>query len=460
LSEKKFVKSGTFLFLDIFILSAGNWIYWLFISKIVLTSEVGQATTIVSLVMLGTTIAQLGFEYPLLKFARSRSQIIGTTLVIELLLMVILILITFFVIIDWYEESSLEFAFIAVMMIFSAGFNFVIRFSMLGLNYVRKVLIITIIGVSIKFVTGYTLAIMGYGTHAILLSFLLFFLTISIGYLIGILKNSTLQLGDIKLTKEVLRIGLVNAPNKLSKTAILYLVIVLLPLFGIDDSSIGIFYITLMISILVAGSFASSIAYMVIPASSKLQADLSSESMRLGLSFTVPIIVTLLVVPKLILSLIGPEYTSASNIMMILSAGIIPFIIIMNSISRFNNLNKSKELVIIGIIQIITLLVTFWILVPQYQTLGAALSIVATFFACSTPLIIWSERRTKRHILVSSISVAIGWGTGYAILTIIQLNNILALIISLFVSSAIIILLKNTSITEVGQIIRMIIKTK
>ena len=46
---------------------------------------------------------------------------------------------------------------------------------------------------------------------------------------------------------------------------------------------------------------------MVIPASLDSKTDMSTDSIRIGLSLTAPLIVTLMVAPNSILSLIGPE---------------------------------------------------------------------------------------------------------------------------------------------------------
>ena len=103
---------------------------------------------------------------------------------------------------------------------------------------------------------------------------------------------------------EVLKEGLSNAPSKLSRTMIITLSVILLAYFGISDSDIGIFYIALMISVVGAG-LATSMSFTVIPASSESKADLSSGSLRIGLSLTVPLIVALLVARKDILAIMG-----------------------------------------------------------------------------------------------------------------------------------------------------------
>ena len=89
-------------------------------------------------------------------------------------------------------------------------------------------------------------------------------------------------------------------------------------------------------------------AYMVIPASSRSNNDLTTDSMRISLSLTAPLIAALIVAPKSILSVIGPDYTSAETILLLLSIGILPSSIAINAISKSNCLGKSRELITIG----------------------------------------------------------------------------------------------------------------
>src|ERR671923_707210 len=87
LTTNKFIGQGILLFIDQILVSVTNWLYWLIISGLASTSEIGQATSVYSLVLLIATISQIGLEYPLLKKSSlPRSQILGTVLAIELIL--------------------------------------------------------------------------------------------------------------------------------------------------------------------------------------------------------------------------------------------------------------------------------------------------------------------------------------------------------------------------------------
>ena len=87
MSINKFVAPGFLLSIDLLLVSFVNWIYWLLISKLTTASEVGQATSVYSFAVLTSAIALLGLEYSLVKKSSSeRSQILGTTIILESLI--------------------------------------------------------------------------------------------------------------------------------------------------------------------------------------------------------------------------------------------------------------------------------------------------------------------------------------------------------------------------------------
>ena len=75
MSVNKFVSPAVILFIDQLVVAAGGWLYWIVLTKIVSTSVVGQVTTAFSFVILASTLIQLGLEYPLLKRASIRQDL-------------------------------------------------------------------------------------------------------------------------------------------------------------------------------------------------------------------------------------------------------------------------------------------------------------------------------------------------------------------------------------------------
>ena len=109
------------------------------ISKITSTSEIGQATIVYSLVILVTTLTQLGLEYPLLKKSSThQSQILGTVLVIELAITLASIPIVIYIVNNFYQQHLQGFAWITVGLILLSSASFATRFALLGISDVKK----------------------------------------------------------------------------------------------------------------------------------------------------------------------------------------------------------------------------------------------------------------------------------------------------------------------------------
>src|ERR687892_2721006 len=455
-ATNRFVGQAMLLFLDLILVAVTNWLYWLVVSRFTVTSEIGQATSVYSLVLLMSTLAQVGLEYPLLKKSSlQRSQILGTALTIELIilpgLIAALILLEYT---NVYHASLSELLWMAVVLLALSPLSFIARFALLGISNARTVLIFDVLATSAKFLTAYILLSMGFGAFGILFSFVIASLIAAVGMLAIVRWRLPVKLvRDKKYIIQVLKEGLSNAPSKLSRILITTLSVILLASFGISDSDIGIFYIALMISV-VGGSLASSLSFTVIPASTQSKVDLSSGSLRLGLSLTAPIVAAFLVAPKDILSVIGPEYASVDTVLLVLSMGILPTSIVMNAISKFNNLGHGRKIIVIGVIQVLGFLISFFILVPHYGVLGAAYSILISSTASSIFAVPLFERAEKRYIANSVIAVIIGSITGYVINFMFEYNSLLTIISSVVAASVVVLALRNTSVSELRQLIR------
>jgi O-antigen/teichoic acid export membrane protein len=464
-SINKFGIQGTLLFLDQLLVAVGGWIYWLIIVSKVTSYEVGQATAVYSLVALVSTLTQLGFEYPLLKRSSTqRCQILVTVLVIELVVTLASVPLVSYVINNLFPESLqglFRFTWIAIGILILSSLGFVSRFALLAVPDVKSVLIIDVTGTGIKFVAGYILVSMGFGALGMLFSFLLQILFIT-GATLVVARRRTFgfKLGNMKYVREIIRDGLVNTPSKISKVFILSLSVVLLTSFGISSSEIGIFYVALMISIVATGGLASSMAYMVIPASAISRCDLSSSSTRISVSLTAPLVAALISSPKFVLSIIGTQYMSAETILLVLSICILPSSITMNAISKFNNLGNSRKLIFIGSTEILTFLVSFFLLVPRYGTLGAAFSTLIAFVSSSTLSMIWSERNSLRNIATSAIAIIAGVVSGYMIGSIVVVHPIEVFLTSIGVTLIVVFGLKNTSPNEIRQLVKAMINRK
>lgn len=464
-NNNNYTGQGVLLFVDLILISATNWIFWLIVSKLIPASEIGQASVVYSLVLLFSTLSQLGLEYPLLKKSVSHgTSILVSSLAIEAIVTIILIPVLYYVgSTDAYHSSASSFVWISIGLLVFMSLGFVTRFALLGTSDARNVLIRDIIGTASKFVLGLGLVSVGFGALGILLSFLVYNLVITISGLTLVLKRFRItKYADIQWHSDtflqLVKEALVNTPAKFSRFGMLILSmsVVLLGVFGISDAEIGIFYMATMISIVI-GSLASSISYSVIPASSLAKSDLTEGSMRIGLSLTSPLISALAVVPTYILSMLGPEYISGGSTLFILSICILPSIIVMNSISKFNNSNESRKIIVLGCIQFAAFLISFMIFVPLYGIFGAAASIFVAYLISSIPSLIWSNRPVIRYVVNSTIATFGGILLGYAILWgASTIHPIMAIIASVTFTTITTLLFKNTTPQEIREILKSI----
>jgi len=457
MSQEKFMNSSLFLFLDLIVVAVSGWLYWLIISKLVSSPEVGQSTAVYSLVALTGTIVGLGLEYPLLKkSSTARSNIVSSALIIELIITIASVPFILYALNNLHHETIHGYNIISIIMLISICLGYVARYALLGISASKTVLVIDSVSTFVKFLSAYILVSLGYGATGILVSFMLQALIAAFIALPLVKKKFGYKIEGVKHIKETLKEGIANMPSIFSRTLIISLSVVLLASFGISTSDIGIYYIALMISV-VAGGLISSTAYMVIPASSMAQTDLTTRSLRIGISLTAPIISLLLVSPAFLLSFIGPEYISGQNLLVILAIGILPFAIVTNTISRFNYLGKTRKLLFVGLLQTIGFIVSFIILVPEYKSSGAALSILISYSISCIPALIWSEKILLRYVANTAIAVGASWALSNLLRLFLPpgiYSEVTTLFVSILVTMIIIFVLKNTSVSEVRTLLK------
>jgi O-antigen/teichoic acid export membrane protein len=461
-TESKAVGQGALLFTDQMILAMANWIYWLVISKLTGASEIGHATIIYSLVLLIVTLSELGLEYPILKKSYAQRSIPATTLMIELgIILASLPFVLYLANYNLYYGSLKEFTWIVIAMLVTSSIGFITKYTLLGISEAKNVLIFDVLATATKFVTGLALVSLGLGALGILLSFLMSSFVLATGTLVVVARSFNLMPSwDIKFFKETIKDALVNTPNKLARTLILSLGIVMLASFGVANSDIGSYYLILMISI-VAGGFASSIALTAIPASSVSRIDLSSQALRISLSLTAPIVSALIIGRQSALSIIGEQYVQAETVLIVLAISILPSSIVINAISKFNYFAQSRKLILIAGAQILVFIVSFFLLVPSYGVLGAAYCTLLSYTVASILAVIWSERILIRYICIAGLAIVAGCISGYAVTLLLEhgvIQAFLSIAFSIAASTGVVFALKNISLRELKYLIGVSIR--
>ena len=239
MSVKKFMSSSIILFLDSLVVAAGGWFFWVVVSKIATVSEVGQATTVFSLVSVVNALAQLGLEYPILRDSSiERDRILASGLILEILITLAIMPVMIFALVALYGGT---FIWIAVLLLLFSSVGFISRFVLLGISRAKAIFIIDSIGTIVKFVVGYSLVSAGLGASGILISFLSLSIVVSSIALWLAKSVFEFKLGDIQFFRNFIVRGLVNTPAKLSGVLIFSLSVVLLAAFGTSPSDIAAF---------------------------------------------------------------------------------------------------------------------------------------------------------------------------------------------------------------------------
>ena len=454
-TTSKLASEGIVLFIDQLLVAAGGWIFWFFMSRFASSGEIGEATTISSLVLLAASIAELGLEYPLLKRSQAeKTKILWTATLVELVITFVCIPVIAFVVTNLNEGAVREFVLLSTGLLILSTLGYVTRFALLGVSRVRTILVLDMIGVAIKFIAGYAFLSLGIGVSGLLLSFLLSTLFVTSASIFFARRYFDFQIGNLAYSLQILKDGLVNTPAKLSRVIIVSLGVILLAAFGISSADVGTFYMALMITI-VAGGLASSMAFMAIPASSVLKKDLSASSLRIGISLTAPLISALIVAPQFILSIIGAEYVSGYTTLIVLSIAILPYSVVLNAISKFNNSTSSRKVILVGSIEVVVFSIAFVTLVPKGGIFGASLAMLAAFSIATIPSLIWLGKNSARYVIATAISIICGVGAGYLISAVLNIHPVVSIIVSLVACTAAISLLKNISLREIIGIIKL-----
>src|SRR5829696_5375083 len=151
-NNNNFSGQGVLLFVDVLLVAATNWIFWLIVSKLISASEIGQASNVYSLALLFSTLSSLAIEAVITIILIPVLYYVGST--------------------DAYHWSASSFVWISMGLLVFMALAFVTRFALLGISNARGILLRDVIGVASKFILGLGLISIGFGASGILLSFL------------------------------------------------------------------------------------------------------------------------------------------------------------------------------------------------------------------------------------------------------------------------------------------------
>lgn len=451
----KLAKSSFLLFADNLILAIGGWAFWLITTQITSSTEIGYASSYIALITTVSGIAVFGLEFPILSNINKDRSLFFKMLILESLLHVSLIPLIFFLgASNPILNDNYGLALLSSILLILTGVGFVSKFSLLGLLDPHIVLALDIGGTIIRLITAAIFLLNRQGAEGIILSSVLSAMVVVIPTTIIAGKKMGLSYWKFDGLAALLKSGLSNFPNKLSKLMIQSISVVFLSWIGLEASTIGIYYIAQMIAI-AAGSLAVSLAMMALPVSSIARSDQSMVSLKFGIAFSLPIISLITVAPDIILGLIGKAYVSVDLPFRLLGFAILPYIMVSNAVTSLNNNRHIKKLVLLGIVEMTTFLISFFVLSNSYGLIGAAMSILLAFTASSIISTSWLGKGAAVVLTKGLVNIIVSSGVGY-FLSYLSGNNLIGLIIGLATSCALVFVLRSIRIAEVATILNII----
>jgi len=449
------VKGGFYLFLDLLVTSFSGLAFWFILTKLTTPSEIGLATTVISLSGLVIGIFGLGLEFPILKgVAAGKLWCFGTPLLFEMFLLALISPLVYIIGLQIYGSTFSSFMILGIALLLVSGLGFVTRHSAIAIFQTKRVFIFDLIATISKFAVGVGLVAWGLGGIGIVTALIIHATVFSVPLLIVCTRKIGIKNGGWTNLAGMLRMGISNMPGRMSSLVIGPLSVVLLASLGTDPEDVGIFFLALAVS-LVGGGFGITLARLVLPVSSAKRTDITLSSIRIGLFATVPVIVVLMIAPDRILSLLGPAYVAGSDLLRILALAILPNILIVNLISRLNHLNKMREVIFLGVIQALSFLILFPLLVSQQGPVGASWAVLISQVIAITATARWLPPGYLKPVGASILALGLGLAPSF-----LPIPFLPSLVLSITLAIIPFLITKQMTFKEIKSILRFVLQDR
>jgi len=446
------VAGGTWIFLGSLAISLTGFVFWLVIARVAGVESVGIASATISSALMASTLTSAGMNIAVIREVASRG---ARAFIASLTLASIASIIAAFLsILLIYGLGYMYLAPIASLLAISYVLSIPVLYSLIGMERFRSYFTATLAGSMAKLTAGITLAALGLGALAPLLGYLAHPLTAS---LLALTYLSSLQIPRTRPRREELRsiatLALSNYPFVFSTQLLSMLSIYVFAYIAREAISVGTLYISMMITLAIL-AIPNSLLNAALPIGTRRNVDLFSDSFRIGLALSTPIIVAVVAAPRTLLQMISPELINGANVLRILLLSITPLTVLTATITKLNKERKTNMLVAMGVL-LLSLLVALMIpLTKFFKTEGAALA----FLIANTTLL----PIALKHLSTTAKTIAIPWTlhiTTAILSTLTPLNEILLAIAAVTLTTIAIHTTKIATLNELHTIAKLAVNT-
>lgn len=396
LSMQKVVRGGLWLYLDTILTYSIGYIYWLIISRIAGASVVGYAGTTTSLALLLQTIVLLGIPMGLQRFigkslgegnyADLKGYFISS-LSFCFIILASTCLLFYFLQQPLHKITGLDavYIFLAIFLLLFSGLNMALRSFLISIVYVNNIFIADLIANSIRLLTGVLLVLEGWGgvgatagfvfsasTNTVLLSL----------YSIRALKEFGEARAKIsyRFVNDTLKAGFANwLPGVVTVVGIQFAILAVFGFRGASEA--GIYYVAYAITSIVLALPMSllGLLFPVLSGMSDGRKRATSNIIRISLDISVPIAIAVIVYSKFVLNLLGEEFVAGWLILSVLCLSV-PLACVVQGVTSLTYATGLYRIVLaIGLAMSVTRVALYFLLVPVWGGVGAAISFFAGF---------------------------------------------------------------------------------
>ncbi|MEM4439693.1 MAG: oligosaccharide flippase family protein [Pyrobaculum sp.] len=399
------IRGGFWLLMTHIVSSLFGFVYWLVMSSVVGAEAMGLAAVVISIGTLAITIASFGVNTGLLRYGGealgrgdeskalsyfwSAVSFLATTHSIAAMAAILF--------------SPLGALFIAATILLRVASAF--EFYIMAMYRTEVLFVAAVVGGIAKLTAGFAMA--GWGWVGVLFGYVV---GVAIGSLIAavyVLKYSKMSLPRLDKILNMLRAGVpIWAPNVLLVLGQQVGVLSVFTMAGAVQT--GHLYVAQQIAGLVS-AVAGVVTGLLTPALAAMDAsrrEAASKSCRLALALSGPIAAMLVAVPHLPLSILGEDYAEAAAPLAILALTSLPTVVREAAVSYLLAEKKFGALLILSTLHTAIQLALYFVLVPIYGSLGAALATLIASTASAAVSSIWIEI-SKAHVLAIAIPLAL-----------------------------------------------------
>lgn len=356
--------------------SGSGWVFWLIVSKLASTSEVGFAATMLSLVTLVSGLLAFGFEFGMLKDTARSSKLFYTLMIFEMLIHAAAIPIIFLVGISLYETNLETLVPMGILVFILLGVNFVTHNILWGKLQTRVVMVWELIATGARF--GMLGLLFELDANGVLFAFAIQYIIFGVVGFWIIKSRYRLIKPAFGILRSQIRNSFSNVPTKYARILRFLFSVVLVAAIVSNPGEVAAFFIVIVTSQAMIG-IARNFSSMFLPASQKYSQDMFFDGFRFSLGSLVPVIAVIVSAPHFYLEIINPEYVIATNSLILLCFAVIPAALLNNMIFKLNLKNDNKTLMKVGLVEVLTLISSMLVLTYAYGIVGAAISILISF---------------------------------------------------------------------------------